>query len=73
MRKMEGDIRSLNDVKKSLDGEKSAWLAERTALKGEVGVDSDKCSPSYGNQSVDLQCKSFYWFLCDWEHFSLTG
>ena len=36
MRKMEGDIRSLNDVKKSLDGEKSAWLAERTALKGEV-------------------------------------
>ena len=34
---------------------------------------SDQCSPSYGNQLIDLQCKSIDWFLYDGEHWSLMG
>ena len=32
---------------------------------------SHHCSPSYRNQSIDLQCKSTDWFLYDKEHWSL--
>ena len=32
---------------------------------------NDQCSPSYRNQSIDLQFKSIDWFLYDGEHKSL--
>ena len=34
---------------------------------------NDQCSPSYRNQSNDLQSRSIEWFLCDGEHWSLMG
>ena len=33
----------------------------------------DQCSPSYKNQSIDLYCKSFDWFLYDGEHLVVNG
>ena len=34
---------------------------------------NDQCSPTFRNQSIDLQCKSIDWFLYDREHVPLMG
>ena len=55
------------------DGRGNKDFIKREQAGSRGGCLKDQCSPSYRNQSTDLQWKSIDWFLYDKKHWSLKG